>query len=247
MSGVYTRTNGAQVTRDPVQPRFHIEPVPDPVATAQQGRPIFREEERVQYMMPGGLSQPVERVNDEHRARWPEQYKQFKAGHDMATTGTPLEQWPILSRAMVLEMKALNIFTVEQCAELSDTACQRIPRAGYRVRELAKAYLDDAEAGALTSKLAAENDALHSRISESDRKVDELKELVDRLHSQLMTLQNAPNPIAAYVPGMHDPMEAAKQYAPTTPAPEPSALDALAAPRRGPGRHRKDESAAEAA
>src|SRR4029077_1175917 len=112
-TGQFTRTNSfAPSTRDSVQPRFHIEPVVDEIASADQGRPIFRNEERVQFIMPGSPNQPVFRVSDEHRQRWAEQYAAFKRGEEMAVDGTPLEQWPILTRGQVLELKAIGIYTV---------------------------------------------------------------------------------------------------------------------------------------
>lgn len=230
-TGQFTRTGGFSPTsRDPVQPRFHIEPVPDDAASAAAGRPIFRNEERVQFIMPGSPNQPVFRVNDEHRTRWPEQYAAFRRGEDMAVNGTPLEQWPILTRAMVLELKALSIFTVEQCASLPDTAVQRIGRGGYGIRDRAKAYLDEADSLAFSERLNRENEMLNSQIVALQRKADEQQLLLDSMHTQMMALQNAPNPIESHVPGMHDPFEAMRQGK-MPEAPEPSALDALAAPK----------------
>src|ERR1700741_4865537 len=145
-TGQYTRTGTfSPSTRDPVQPRFHIEPVVDAVASAPAGRPIYRNEERVQFIMPGSPNQPVFRVTDEHRQRWAEAYAAFKRGEEMTADGTPLEQWPTLTRAQVLELKAMGVYSVEQASQLPDTAVQRIGRGGYALRERAKAYLDEAD------------------------------------------------------------------------------------------------------
>ena len=38
--------------------------------------------------------------------------------------GTPINEWPRLNMAQVHELKAVNIFTIEQLAELSDNAAQ---------------------------------------------------------------------------------------------------------------------------
>src|SRR5690348_2123060 len=169
-SGDYTRTGGfAPGQRDPIQPRFHIEAVPDDAASAAQGRPIFRQEERVQFLMPGSPNQPVFRVTDEHRDRWPEAYAAFRRGEEMSPDGTPLEQWPILTRAQVLELKALNVFTVEQAAQLPDTAVQKIGRGGYALRDRAKAYLDEADALAFSERLNRENEALNSQVVAQQR------------------------------------------------------------------------------
>lgn len=235
-NGQFTRTQSFMPqSRDPVQPRFHIEPVQDEAATAAQGRPIFRNEERVQFIMPGSPNQPVFRVSDEHRERWPDQYAAFRRGEDHSVEGTPLEQWPIMTRAMVLELKAMNVFTVEQCAGLSDMALQKIGRGGYALRERAKAYLDEAEALAFSERLNRENELLNSRIVAQDRQLAEQRELLDRLHGQVQAMANTPNAVAAYRPSENDPIAIAQQ-AVVMPAPEPSSLDGLGPVKRRPGR-----------
>ena len=229
--------------RDSVIPRFHTESVLDELATQQAGRNIFRDEERVQFIMPGNPHQPVERVNDGHRDRWPKQYEAFKRGQEMAIDGTPLEQWPILKRSQVMELKALGLYTVEQCAAMADTAVQKIGMGGARLRELAGAYLDEADAGALTDRLSRNNEALEARCAAQDRQIAELKALVEQIHSQHMTALNAPNAVESHVPGQHDPMEALRQR--TIPSlPEPSSLDSLGAAPRRRGRPSNAEIAA---
>src|ERR1700674_1234177 len=120
--GTYTRTDGMP-GGDRNYPRFFLHDEQDQLATEQQGRPIFKSEERVEIIMPGNpLTRPVQRVTDEHRQKWPEQYKAFKQGQEMSVEGTPLEQWPILKRAQVLELKALGHLTVEHVATMDDLA-----------------------------------------------------------------------------------------------------------------------------
>ena len=50
-NGAFTRTYGAP-SRD-VWPRFHMDTIEDPVASARQGRPCFKDVERVELNMPG--------------------------------------------------------------------------------------------------------------------------------------------------------------------------------------------------
>ncbi len=232
----FTRTQSfAPSQRDPVQPRFHIEPVQDDAATAQQGRPIFRNEERVQFIMPGSPNQPVFRVDDSHKERWPEQYAAFRRGEEHAVDGTPLEHWPIVTRAMVMELKALGIFTVEQCSGLSDIALQRIGRGGYALRERAKAYLDEAEALAFSERLNRENELMNARLAAQDRQLAEQRELIDRLYAQQQAAMNAPNPVNTFEAARHDPVEVAKATQ-LAGVPEASSLDSLLPSKRRPGR-----------
>ena len=238
--GSYTRTGGAP-ERDPIIPRFHLAEIEDMAATAREGRPIFRTEERVEMIMPGiaNLMKPVHRVTDEYRQRWPEQYERFRKGQEMSHSGTPIEQWNILKRAMVLELKALEIHTIEDCAGLSDTACQRIPRIGYTLRDRAKAYLDDAERMRQVTELQAIKDANDQKIADLTAKLEQQGELLERVSAQLIHLQNAPNPLAATAPMSLDPMEALRQGQPHA-APARSSLDDLAALPPAKPRGKKD-------
>lgn len=153
----------------------------------------------------------------------------------MSIDGTPLEQWPVLTRAMVLEMKAMGIHTVEQAATMPDTAVQLVGRGGYMLRERAKAYLDEAAGLAFSEKLNRENELLRSQAAAQQRQLDEQRELLDRMHTQLQTMQNMPHPIATYVPGEHDQVQRAQQGVQSGPA-QASALDGLGQMRRRPGR-----------
>jgi hypothetical protein len=230
-NGAYTRTNLSQ-DAGKVYARFFIDSVQDHVASTREGRPIFKDEERVEIIFPGNQhTKPIHKVTQEHKDRWPQEYAAFKAGTELAVNGTPLEQWPILKRAQVLELKAINFRTVEEVANMSDLAMQRLGMGGARLRELAKAYLDDAAAGAMLSQSTAENERAKARIAELEDKVNNLSALCDRMHGDLQGLRNAPSPIATYVPGQHDPAEAARQAFPREEA-AASSLNDMPAPRR---------------
>jgi hypothetical protein len=218
---------------DSTVPRFHMEAVEDAIATAAAGRPIYRQEERVQIIQPGNPNSPVMLVNEDHRNKWPDQYARFRAGEDHTIDGTPIEQWPFLKKVNVLELKGKGIFTVEQCAALSDLACQGLGMGGTAIRSMAKAYLDDAEAIALVTMAVDQRDKAEAQVATLQRQLDELKSLTNQMHTELMALKNAPSPIMTYVPGMHDPVQQAMQDAPRG-AVAGSSLDALTAtPRRG--------------
>lgn len=246
MSGTfYTRTEGRPAQQRKAIVRFHTEAVEDVASSAREGRQIWKNEERVQFIMPGSPNQPVERVTDWHRQEWPEEYAAFKRGEEMSANGIPLEQWPALTKAQVQELKHLNIYTVEACADLSDVATQKIGIGGRKIRDLAKAYLDDAYAQAELQKVTNERDRQAAEIAELRGQVSELSRLLNSVHGQLTALQNRPSEIATYVPGQHDPVSIAVQVQGTAPA-AASSLGDLPAPRRR-GRPPNSERAAEEA
>lgn len=231
MQGQFTRSWSGAEEAPPgsVRPRFHIEAVQDELASAREGRPIFREEERVEIFMPGNpYTIPVHRVTDVHRQRWPREYEQFRQGIEQTVEGTPLGEWPVINRAMALELNGLGIQTVEELAALSDLGCQRI-MGGTLFRGKAQAYLDDAERIKLTEQLSAENEAQRSEMASQKRQIEELGVLVNRLHGELMSMRNAPSAIASTIPGQADPFQqlAMQQPGVESRAPATSSLGAF--------------------
>jgi hypothetical protein len=253
MQGVdFTRSwSGAEV-RGRVHPRFYMEPVQDEVATAREGRPIFHEEERVEIFIPGDpLHRPVARVTDEHRNLYPEAYEKFRKGLEDTPDGTPLEEWPVLNRGQVLELKGLNFRTVEDLAHCADNHAQNV--MGLRALKLrAIAYLDAAAEMAQNEQLSADNTRLTSEVSRLQQQVEELGRASQQMFAELAAMKSAPNPLATMIPGMADPLQAhalaqAAQGLPPTlrQAPE-SSLSAFAereSAGRRPGRPRKAEAA----
>lgn len=230
----YTRHGSELTGTGTTIPRFFMDSVQDELASAEQGRPIFREIERVQILMPGNqFLAPVHNVNDEHRNRWSREYEAFRKGIEIAVDGTPLEQWNMLNKAQVYELKGMHLRTVEDVARMPDAVVQQIP-FGQRIREAAAAYLDDAAASALTSKLSAENERLIGDVGLLKRQLEETKAQLDALYTQFNAARNAPHPMASMVPAMSDPMEAARMGAPLASQPS-SSLDSFSI-RRKPGR-----------
>lgn len=226
-NGAYTRTNLGQGDGSNF-PQFYLQSVQDHAASEMQGRAIFREEEWVNIIMPGNpTTRPVFKVNNEHRERWPKEYAAFKDGIELSPEGTPLEEWPILRKPQVLELKALGFKTVEHIRDMDDLAIQRIGMGGRILKERAIAFLDDAERIASNTKLSAENERLHAEVARLTSTVDQLGQRMESLFAEGQANKDALPAIATMIPGMHDPVSMAAQAAPRAPA-APSSLDGLA-------------------
>jgi hypothetical protein len=149
------------VNKDSAVPHFYMGTVENVARSKEEGRPIFDDKEMVRVVIPGDrLATFVGEVEDRHRDRWPDHYAAFKRGEQRASSGTPLEYWPIMSSAKVAEMKALNIFSVEDLANLSDALLARIGMGARELRGQAQAYLENAKAGADVARLSAEIERL---------------------------------------------------------------------------------------
>lgn len=215
-----------------VYPRFYVEAVLNPVATEREGRQIFSDVETVEIIIPGSsqYTKHKERVNNEHRARWPKEYEAFKRGIELAPDGTPLEEWPILAASQRAELKAMGLLTVEHVRDMNDHVIQRIKMGGRKLKEAAEIFLDDAARIAATTRLAADNDRKDAEIAVLRRQIEEMGQLMNARFAELQAMKDAPNPLATIIPGMHDPAETARQALPQEQA--QSSLDGMAAPRR---------------
>jgi hypothetical protein len=191
-NGAFTRTNSFGPGAERNYPRFFVESVEDKAASVNAGRPIFHDEERIEIIMPGNpYTRPVQRVTDEHRQKWPKEYQAFKAGLELAADGTPLEEWPRLKRSQVLELKALGFQTVEHVASMDDQAVQRVGIGGRQLRELAKAFLDDAARAAEVERLADANAKKDVELDALRRQVTELGRALEGVHADLQAVRNA--------------------------------------------------------
>ena len=112
-------------TKDSCRPLFRYEPKQNKAKSLSEGRPIFEQRAYVQILSPGDTKNIIDTpVSDEHKKRWPSQWEAFLKGSEQPIDGTPLNEWPRLNKAEVEELKAINIFTIEQLADLSDNAAQ---------------------------------------------------------------------------------------------------------------------------
>lgn len=160
------------VQQKPAVPRFFTEPEHMGAKSREAGRPIYEDREMVEIIIPGDMrAKAVELVNDEHRQRWPKEYRAFKAGEEAPLEGTPLKNWPPLTAARVRELAYLEIKTVEHLAGLNDAVVQRLGMGAYAEREAAKKFLEVARTGTgplmkmleAIERLTAENTTLKSQ------------------------------------------------------------------------------------
>lgn len=147
---------------------FSSEAIEDAEKSIEEGRPIFKDVDFVTIRFAGDkntiVKRPVKKIEDAHgpadAVRWPRQWMAYKNQQTQTHEGTPINEWPPISKAMALELKAMNIHTVEMLSEVSDA---NLSWMGARaMRDKAKAWIDQAKGGAGLSKLQAENDALRA-------------------------------------------------------------------------------------
>lgn len=160
--------------------RFYEKPKQNPAKSAEAGRPIFDGVEMVEVIVAGDKHFrphfPAHEVTvtydsvtqTEDRRTWaeryPDEYRAFKQQGFSAPSGTPIEAWPILTRMQIAELKALDIFTVEQIADMNDRNRHVLGPNARPLIVQAQTFIAQASDASVPQKLAAENEALKAEI-----------------------------------------------------------------------------------
>lgn len=137
--------------------QFYMESVKDEEASEKEGRPIFADKEYIKIIPVGDKNtvriRPVNLNQNGNvppdNVRWPQQYAAFKNQQIQPQEGTPLEQWPPLTKSQALTFKSANVHTVEQLANVSDGNLQNLGMGARVFRDQAIAYIQSAKSGAV--------------------------------------------------------------------------------------------------
>lgn len=167
---------------------------------------------------------PVRKVTDGLRMKYREHYEHWKRTQTMAPVGTPLEMWPEMTPAMVHQLKASNIFTVEQLAGIADANLGNIP-FGKTIRNKAQAWLQVKEKSDAVSAAAMQTQAMQDAMRMMEEKNAQEKAEMKAENADLKAKLDA---------------ILARLGSPETPAPVEAAPET---PKRGPGRPRASEAA----
>ena len=161
-------------------------------ASDEAGRPIFKEFDFVRIMIPGdNLTEIDTYAQESHKQRFPRQWAHYQnqvAGHE-DIVGTPLDQWPQVTRSQAEELRGLKFYTVESIADCSDQQLQRIGMVAgmspHNFRLKAKAFLnlanDSAEVAQRESELQALREENAKIKAETDAKLTAMQEQMSAL------------------------------------------------------------------
>lgn len=150
---------------------FESVAVQHPFKSQEAGRPIFEDVDFITIFFPGDntkkVVRPVKKDDDESGPsdckRFPVQWAAYQQKTAQVHEGMPVTEWPPLTKAQAQEFKAMNIHTVEQLADLPDSALTWL--GARQTRDQAKVWVERSKGSAVDSKLLAENASLKARIS----------------------------------------------------------------------------------
>lgn len=142
--------------------------------SAREGRPVFEEQPYIQIMQPGNKDSIVQRpASAADKERFAEHWAKFQARESTeGITGTLLEEWPGVTRSQCEELKFLNIRTVEQLANVSDSNAQNIMGISL-LKQRAQKYLE-----------ASKDEATSQALLDAQRQIAVLSEQMEALQTQ---------------------------------------------------------------
>ena len=140
---------------------FYMESVEFKAESEKAGRPIFKEVPFIRIQHPGDRLNVLETKADDHyKRKYAQQWRAFEAGMTGQVIGTPLEQWPQITKSQCKEAAYFGVRTVENLAEVNDAAIQRMGMGWMELRKKARDYLSAAAGQAPITALQAENERL---------------------------------------------------------------------------------------
>lgn len=159
-----------------LQVRFYKRAVKQDQESLDAGRDIYKEFDFVHICVAGDTLTEIDTYAlNNHKARFPIQWAQYQnrvGADDQEVVGTPVSEWPLVSKSQAEELRALKFKTVESVAGASDAQLQRMGMAAgmspYAFRDKAKAFLNLATNAAETDKREAEINALKEELAKKD-------------------------------------------------------------------------------
>ena len=176
-----------------LQVRFYKKSVQQEQESIDAGRPIYKDFDFVQICVAGDTLTEIDTYAlQNHKTRFPIQWANYmnrQGAHDEEVVGTPITEWPLVSKSQAEELRAIKFQTVESIANASDQQLQRMGMiAGmspYAFRDKAKAFLNLATNAAETDKRESEINSLKEELAKKDLETAKIKAETDAKLAQM--------------------------------------------------------------
>jgi len=176
-----------------LQVRFYKRAVKQDQESLDAGRDIYKEFDFVHICVAGDTLTEIDTYAlNNHKVRFPIQWAQYMnrvGADDEEVVGTPVSEWPLVSKSQAEELRALKFKTVESVAGASDAQLQRMGMAAgmspYAFRDKARAFLNLATNAAETDKREAEINALKEELAKKDLETVKMKAETDAKLAQM--------------------------------------------------------------
>lgn len=158
---------------------FYTRSVFNAAKSKAKGARFYENEIWVKMHPPGERLNVIDRpVSDLDKIKYQRQWNLFLQNKTQVPDGTPIDLLFPNSPATADSLKAFNVHTIQQCANLSSHALQTIGMGAQDWANMAKQYLDSASSGTSFLKLRSELDQ-----EKQDNRI--LRQQYDKIRAQL--------------------------------------------------------------
>ncbi len=172
--------------------KFYQDAIKNDYRSGIEGRPYFDDVIMIEISIPGRLDSIVVRpAYEEDKRRFPFAWATYNNQQNEAVKeGTPIEELPGMTRAIVENLKALRFYTLEQGANASDQALQslqmKIGMGPEVFRDRCRRYLAHATTVSAQTKLEQELAARDDQIAAMQGQIKAMQEMVASQQEVLM-------------------------------------------------------------
>jgi hypothetical protein len=156
---------------------FHAVQVRNNFKSDAEKRPIFEERIFIKKLVPGDSTLVVDRpMREQDMEDYPIEWARYEQKKEQKVAGTPIDAWMAISETQKAEFKALNIFTIDQFANLPDVAGDKI--MGFNdLRSKARAFIMAAQDSQMMDKIRAEMD---KKLEAQEAELAELRAMINK-------------------------------------------------------------------
>lgn len=142
-----------------------------PFRSQAEGKEVKEKRNYVRIVVKGNDKMVVIRqVTEQDKKRFPYSWQQFARGEDQSKKGTPLSDLFEADAEIVPHYHALNVFTLEDLAQVNDTNLQALGAGARENRLRAREYLAKTKDAAKVASLEAELAEMKRQIAELSQK-----------------------------------------------------------------------------
>lgn len=153
---------------------------PNKFLSQQQKRPVFEEKFHIVKMVPGDKDLVIDRPLREERdgqlgdrELFPDAWQRFLRNRENKIPGMPIEMWHSINDTQKAEFRAMNIFTIEQFANLPDAMAGKI-MGFHELRKKALVFVDSGKDAEARAEADRKNAALEARLKEMEAMIEQL-------------------------------------------------------------------------
>ena len=151
---------------------FHPVQVENKFKSNLQNRPVFEEQIFITKIVPGDSKLVIDRkLRDSDKDEFPEAWARWERTKSNRIPGMPIESWHSISDTQKAEFKALQIHTVEQFANLPDSAADKI-MGFHDLHSKARVFIEAGKDAELMGKIRKETD---DKIAQQGVEIDKLR------------------------------------------------------------------------